>query len=95
MNRVELRALVARMQGQVTAISSSALGEDEKRELVSSWNSLVQHLAVGPAPDTRACPHCKATIMRVATLCGHCWTKCTSWDPPGGPPHESADAHAK
>lgn len=67
MHQSELRALVARMQQQVTSSGGA--------DLTSAWNSLVSHLNLGDAPDTRECPHCKREIMRAATLCGHCWTK--------------------
>ena len=67
MNHTELRALVARMQEQVTSSGGADLGK--------AWDSLVAHLALGAAPDTRACPHCQKTIMKAATLCGYCWTK--------------------
>ncbi|HEX9052212.1 MAG TPA: hypothetical protein VF841_16910 [Anaeromyxobacter sp.] len=43
--------------------------------LVGSWAKLVGFLALGPAPELRACPHCGAMGMRDATLCGYCWKK--------------------
>ena len=77
MNNADLRALVARMHEQVVLVSaaSAPASEADKRELARVWDSLVQRLALGPAPDTRDCPQCARTIMRAATLCGYCWTK--------------------
>ena len=72
MDNNERRALVARMQERVSSIDAS---ENGKRELTAAWDALVTNLALGPAPETRSCPKCKSTIMRAATLCGHCWTK--------------------
>jgi hypothetical protein len=31
-------------------------------------------LALGPAPETRECPSCRAVGMRAASRCGNCWT---------------------
>jgi hypothetical protein len=73
-NHTDLRALVARVDDQIRALSSS----QGQPELGRAWDALVQHLALGPAPETRECPACRKTIMRAATLCGHCWTKLSS-----------------
>lgn len=67
MNHTELRALMARMEEQVSAAGATPL--------TAAWDSLKSHLAIGPAPDTRPCPHCSRTIMSAATLCGYCWAK--------------------
>lgn len=75
MKESELRALVGRMQEQVALLASTSSTDDDKRELTRRWDQLVQHLSLGPAPETRVCPHCSHTIMRAATLCGYCWTK--------------------
>ncbi len=72
MNQTELRALVARMEEQVTKTCST--------DLTKAWGSLVTHLAILPKPDTRSCPKCSREIMRAATMCGHCWTKLPSGD---------------
>jgi hypothetical protein len=74
MNQTELRALVARMQEQVTKVSSAPT------DLTRAWDSLVTHLAIPPQADLRDCPKCGREIMRAATLCGHCWTKSGSND---------------
>lgn len=74
MNQTELRALIARMQEQVTRVGAKSSPED-RGALTDAWDSLNSHLNVGPAPDTRPCPNCQKTIMRAATVCGFCWTK--------------------
>jgi hypothetical protein len=43
--------------------------------LLSSWAELVEFLALGPAPELRACPFCGSMGMRTATRCGTCWRK--------------------
>ncbi len=43
--------------------------------LLSRWAELVEILALGPAPELRACPYCGAQGMRAATRCGYCWRK--------------------
>jgi hypothetical protein len=42
-------------------------------ELRSAWGALVRHLAIPPAPEMRACPHCGGQMIREATLCKFCW----------------------
>ncbi len=83
MNNTELRALMARMQEQVTRSAEGASAENGKA-LEGAWANLSQHLAVGPAPDTRDCPACGKTVMTAATVCGYCWTK-LSGSHPGTP----------
>ncbi len=75
MHQKELRALIARMQEQVTLAAGATPTDENKKNLESAWNSLNGHLAVGPAPDTKVCPTCKHEIMGAASLCGFCWTK--------------------
>jgi len=75
MDQKQLRALVARMQEHVALATLATATDDDRRKLTSSWDSLVAHLNVEPAPEVRACPQCSREIMRAATLCGYCWTK--------------------
>jgi hypothetical protein len=76
------RALVAEVDRTLADLD----GSDEKSERLSllreSWLRLVNHLALGPAPEVRSCPACGGTIMRAATRCVHCWVK--SLPPPEG-----------
>lgn len=75
MDHKQLRALVARMEEHVALATRAAASDDDRRELTRSWGALLAHLNVEPAPEVRACPHCRREIMRAATLCGFCWTK--------------------
>jgi hypothetical protein len=75
MDQQQLRALVATMQARVAAAVTPTATADEKGELTRAWDSLVNHLALGPAPDTHPCPRCGREIMRAATVCGYCWAK--------------------
>lgn len=67
MDQKQLRVLVARMQDRVATAGDGELGK--------AWDALVSHLALGPEPEVRVCPHCSHEIMRAATMCGYCWTK--------------------
>ena len=62
--RDSLRALVA---ARLPVENDAATG------LRASWTELVRALALGPAPETRACPACKGIGMAAASRCGHCW----------------------
>ena len=44
---------------------------------------LCGQLALGPEPAYQQCPLCDRVGMRVATVCGHCWTKLTPTAAPG------------
>jgi len=70
-----LRTLVAAVQAGVSRAVAPASTGDDKQALTRAWDSLVQHLALGPAPATRNCPRCDHEIMRAATVCGYCWSK--------------------
>jgi len=63
-HRSRLRAIMARINA--TLPDTPALQE--------AWRELGTVLALGPEPETRECPDCKAIVMRGATRCGHCWT---------------------
>ncbi len=77
MDERNIRTLVAAVQGGVTRAVTPAATDDDKQSLTRAWDALVQHLALGPAPDMRACPRCGRDVMRAATLCGYCWSKLT------------------
>lgn len=61
---------VARLAGHTSVEDAPALDR-----LRASWGRLVDLLALGPAPERRACPHCGGVGMLDATLCGRCWTE--------------------
>lgn len=75
MDSRHLRALVEKMQGRVVRASASDASADDKQALTLAWDSLVEHLALGAMPETRACPCCGKEVMLTATVCGYCWSK--------------------
>lgn len=81
-----LRTLVTAVQAEVTRATNPESTAADKQALTRAWGTLVQHLALGPAPDTSACPHCGRVIMRAATVCGYCWSRLS----PTAPPNEGA-----
>jgi hypothetical protein len=42
--------------------------------LHSSWQRLLELLALPPESETLHCPVCRHLARRSATLCGFCWT---------------------
>jgi hypothetical protein len=70
-----IRAAVMAVSREVALLEERRLEGDGKRHeaLRSAWMTLVDALALGPAPEYRTCPHCGATGMRAATRCGSCW----------------------
>jgi hypothetical protein len=75
--RSRLRAIVASVEGEISRLSGPVKPEDGKIPpdgLRTSWDKLVDQLALGPEPAVRECPVCKHIGMRTATVCGYCWT---------------------
>ncbi|HEY2513002.1 MAG TPA: hypothetical protein VGI39_19175 [Polyangiaceae bacterium] len=70
-----LRTLVTAVEVGVTHATAPEATANDKQALARAWGSLVQHLALGPAPETRACPRCSREIMCAATICGYCWSR--------------------
>jgi hypothetical protein len=70
-----VRAAVGTMDREVALLGAGTSngGQDGLASLRTSWRAVVDALALGPEPEYRACPHCKATGMRAATRCGTCW----------------------
>lgn len=79
MHQAVIRKLIADVEGDVSKIEALGSADVSARanELRASWAALVENLAVGPAPATRACPSCKRLIVRDATRCIHCWAQST------------------
>jgi hypothetical protein len=77
MHQTVIRNLIANVEGGVAKVEALGAGDTSSaaKELRASWAALVENLAVGPAPKTRACPSCKKLIMHDATRCIHCWEK--------------------
>ena len=68
-----LRPIVEAVEREMSRLAEHPETALRARALLASWAELVEHLALGPAPDVRTCPACGATGMRLATVCGHCW----------------------
>ncbi len=77
--RSRLRATVAKMEREMAPLKAADAtgGKRPYDDLIASFDDLVQQLALGPEPEVRECPSCGAIGMRVATVCGACWTKLT------------------
>jgi hypothetical protein len=56
--------------------------DSDTSALLASWAELIEFLALGPAPELRACPFCGSVGMRAATRCGTCWKKLVPPAPP-------------
>ena len=76
--RSRMRTTVAAIQREIARLTKDGANGDEKGALTGltgPWAELVGQLALGPEPEVRECPSCKAIGIREATLCGFCWTK--------------------
>ncbi len=69
MDITNLRTAVEQMDRQIAALPVPSW------VLHGAWSQLVFALELGPATETRKCPHCGNVGMRDATLCGYCWKK--------------------
>lgn len=79
MERTELRTSVAEVEQKLAALSAAhSPTEADLTALRASFSRVVAQLALGPEPETRACPTCGKRIMRDATRCMHCWAKSSS-----------------
>lgn len=80
-----LRLLLSDIDREIAALFGPAPpeGTPASAPLRASWARLVGVLALGPAPELRACPACRSDCRRAATLCGNCWTR-LSTVPAGG-----------
>lgn len=74
-----LRPIVERLDREMSRFfaRSPEGASADATALLSSWAELVEFLALGPAPELRACPFCGGMGMRAATRCGTCWRKLT------------------
>ncbi len=70
-----LRPIVEAVAREMSRLRERALASDvDAAALFSSWDRLVAFLALGPAPELKACPFCGSEGMRAATRCGVCWS---------------------
>lgn len=75
-DRDRLRTVVAKIDRDLSCLSLDGTPEEHlaaTRDLVTSWATLTDLLALGPPPETRPCPFCQHPCMRLATRCGNCW----------------------
>ena len=78
--RSRLRATIAAIERELARFPAEVTNDNRATPadgLRASVADLVGQLALGPEPEYRQCPMCKHVGMRVATVCGHCWTKLT------------------
>jgi hypothetical protein len=76
--RSRLRATIAAIERELARFPAEVTSDNRATpadSLRASVADLVGQLALGPEPEYRQCPACKRVGMRVATVCGHCWTK--------------------
>jgi hypothetical protein len=70
------RKLIAGVQSEIARLGEAVrggAGASEANDVRSAFRALVDHLAIGPEPETRACAACGRSIMRDATRCKYCW----------------------
>ena len=72
-HKASLRPVVAAIDSQLSNLSAGKSGS-ALPHLLESWAKLVALLALGPAPEMRACAVCGRGGLRAATRCGFCWT---------------------
>ena len=76
--RSRLRATIAAIERDLARFPAEVTNDNRATpadSLRASVADLVAQLALGPEPEYRQCPVCRHVGMRVATVCGHCWTK--------------------
>ena len=78
--RSRLRATIAAIEHELARLPPEVTNDNRATPadaLRASVADLVGQLALGPEPEYKQCPVCRHVGMRVATVCGHCWTKLT------------------
>jgi len=78
--RSRLRATIAAIERDLARLPPELTNDNRATPadaLRASVADLVGQLALGPEPEYKQCPVCRHVGMRVATVCGHCWTKLT------------------
>ena len=76
--RSRLRATIAAIERELARFPTEVTNDNRATpadSLRASVADLVGQLALGPETAYRQCPVCKRVGMRVATVCGYCWTK--------------------
>jgi len=78
--RSRLRVTIAAIERELARLPPEVTNDNRATpadSLRASVADLVAQLALGPEPEYRQCPVCRHVGMRVASVCGHCWTKLT------------------
>lgn len=73
--RARLRTSMATLDRQIRRAQDDGLDAALVVRLRESFEDVSSQLALGPEPETRACPTCGCIGMRSATVCGNCWTR--------------------
>lgn len=63
--RTRLRTLIAAVDDALVGTPAPAVS--------AAFAALVEAMALGPEPATRACPSCQARCRADAQRCGFCW----------------------
>lgn len=63
--RTRLRTLIAAVDDALVTTPAPAVA--------AAFAALVEAMALGPEPATRACPKCQAPCRADAQRCGFCW----------------------
>jgi len=69
--RSRLRATMVALEHEIATLPTA---NGANGELIAVVARLVDQLALGPEPETRACPKCGSIGMRAANRCSNCWT---------------------
>lgn len=72
--RDHLRVLIAKVEHELEILPLGTDGSLSIPGVRTAWANVVAALALGPAPETRACPTCKQIGMRAASRCSRCWS---------------------
>lgn len=72
--RSRCRTLIARIDFELAELRtrSTSDGARDLATLIGAWTDLVGELDLGTEPLLRRCPHCRSSILAVATRCRYC-----------------------
>jgi hypothetical protein len=75
--RSRCRTLIAQIDSELAELRArgSTDGTRDLATLIGAWTSLVGELDFGAEPVLRRCPHCKGSILAVATRCRYCMNR--------------------
>jgi hypothetical protein len=68
-----LRPLVEALDREMShVVARGTVSAEDATALLASWASVVEHLALEPSPELRACPSCGCVGVRGAIVCSGC-----------------------